>query len=329
MDDAPMSRRVDGGLTPLSPDALLVVSASGTIVLVNPPLLRLLGCPPDEQATVVGHAFAAFVAPQWQETCRARLAEVVDERLPALRMHADLVRLDGQAVAADITIGYLEWQGAAAAQIAVRAAACPPAEEALERALHDLTLAYDATLAGLVRVLDLRSRETENHTYRVTEMTVRLARALGVVGEDLEHMRRGALLHDIGKMGVPEHILLKSTPLNEEEWHILRQHPRFACEWLSGISYLRPALAIPCYHHEQWDGGGYPYGLRGEDIPLAARIFAVVDVWDSMRSERPYRAPLPEATVRERIRLLAGSHFEPRVVDAFLALHSPFDEQAW
>lgn len=190
--------------------------------------------------------------------------------------------------------------------------------EQAQRSNIELTQAYEGTLEGWVRALDLRDRETEGHTQRVTEMTLRLAQALGVDEAELVHVRRGALLHDIGKMGIPDVILRKHDPLTEEEWVIMRKHADYAKEWLSPIEYLRPALDIPYCHHEKWDGTGYPRGLTGEQIPLAARIFAVVDVWDALRSDRPYRQGWPEEKVREYIRAQAGTHFDPKVVELFL-----------
>jgi len=190
----------------------------------------------------------------------------------------------------------------------------------LQRSNADLVQAYDATIEGWSRALDLRDKETEGHTLRVTEMTLRLARAMGLSEEALVHVRRGALLHDIGKMGIPDGILLKPGPLNTEEWVIMRQHPDYACSMLTPIEYLRPALDIPCSHHEKWDGTGYPQGLKGEEIPLAARIFASVDVWDALSSDRPYRKGWEEAKVLEYIRAQSGRHFDPQVVEVFLVV---------
>jgi PAS domain S-box-containing protein len=192
----------------------------------------------------------------------------------------------------------------------------------LQKSNVDLVLAYDATIEGWSRALDLRDKETEGHTQRVTETTLRLGRAMGMSDAELVHVRRGALLHDIGKMGIPDGILLKPGPLTAEEWAIMRRHPVYAYELLAPIPFLRPALDIPYCHHEKWDGTGYPRGLRGELIPLAARVFAVVDVWDALRSDRPYRAGWPEEKVFEYIRAEAGKHFDPQMVEAFLALNS-------
>jgi putative nucleotidyltransferase with HDIG domain len=181
-------------------------------------------------------------------------------------------------------------------------------------------MAYDATIEGWLRALDLRDKETEGHTQRVTDMTVKLARLIGLSESDLAQVRWGALLHDIGKMGVPDGILLKAGPLTDDEWVAMKKHPGFAYEMLSPIHYLRNALDIPYCHHEKWDGSGYPRGLKGNQIPLAARIFAVVDVWDALRSDRPYRPGWTDEQVREHIRASSGTHFDPQVVDVFLQL---------
>ena len=162
--------------------------------------------------------------------------------------------------------------------------------------------------------MELRDNETEGHTQRVATLTVRLARLFGLSDEELVQVRWGALLHDIGKMGIPDEILLKQDTLSEAEWGIMKKHTVFAYEMLSPISYLRLALDIPYAHHEKWDGSGYPLGLKGEQIPLAARIFAVADVWDALRSDRIYRTSWSVEKVREHLRTLGGSHFDPHVV---------------
>ena len=192
--------------------------------------------------------------------------------------------------------------------------------EHLQRSNHELTMAYDATLEGWSRALDLRDHETEGHTQRVTDMTIQLARAVGVREDVMIHIHRGALLHDIGKMGVPDNILLKPGPLTEEEWQAMRKHPLYAYEMLSPIHYLHSALDIPYCHHERWDGSGYPRGLKGEAIPLAARIFSIVDVWDALRSDRPYRNAWPDDKVKAYINELGGSKFDRHVVNVFMSL---------
>lgn len=190
----------------------------------------------------------------------------------------------------------------------------------LQRSNLDLAFAYDSTIEGWSRAMELRDKETEGHTQRVAEITLRLARMMNVPEKDIVHIRRGALLHDIGKMGIPDYILLKPGKLTEEEWAIMRKHPEFAYNMLSSIPFLKPALDIPYCHHEKWDGTGYPRGLRGESIPLAARIFAVVDVWDALCSPRPYRESWPKDKVRQYIKEQSGKHFDPRVVELFLKL---------
>jgi PAS domain S-box-containing protein/putative nucleotidyltransferase with HDIG domain len=192
--------------------------------------------------------------------------------------------------------------------------------DGLQRSHQELTNAYDATIEGWSRALDLRDKETEGHSQRVAELTVNLAEKMGLPASDLVYVRWGSLLHDIGKMGVPDRILLKPGPLTQEEWVIMTKHPAYAYELLAPIDYLQQALAIPYCHHEKWDSTGYPRGLRGDAIPLAARIFAVVDVWDALCSDRPYRPAWPADKVRAYLQASAGTHFEPRIVEAFLQL---------
>ncbi len=190
--------------------------------------------------------------------------------------------------------------------------------ENLQRANMDLNLAYDATIEGWSRAMDLRDHETEGHTLRVTDLTLKLARAMHISESQLTAIRRGALLHDIGKIGVPDSILLKDGKLTEEEWDLMRKHPHLAHDMLAPIAYLNDALDIPYCHHEKWDGTGYPQGLKGDRIPLVARIFAIVDVWDALTNDRPYRKKWTKLKVRQYIKDQSGRHFDPQVVDAFL-----------
>jgi HD-GYP domain-containing protein (c-di-GMP phosphodiesterase class II) len=190
----------------------------------------------------------------------------------------------------------------------------------LQQSNAELVQAYEATIEGWSAALDLRDKETEGHTQRVTETTVRLAGRMGVSARDLVHIRRGALLHDIGKMGVPDRILLKPDRLTDEEEALMQMHPTYAQNLLKHIAHLAPALDIPYCHHEKWNGTGYPRGLKGGEIPLAARIFCIVDVYDALTSDRPYRAAWPKEKTLRHIRALSGSHFEPRVVEAFLEM---------
>jgi response regulator RpfG family c-di-GMP phosphodiesterase len=190
----------------------------------------------------------------------------------------------------------------------------------LQQSNIELTLAYEKTLESWSRALDQRDKDTEGHTQRVTDMTVRLARTLGVEDAEMVHIRRGAALHDIGNIGIPDQILQKSAKLTDEEWEIMRKHPSYAYDMLSDITFLRPSLHIPYCHHEKWDGTGYPRGLSGEQIPYTARIFSVVDVWDALRSDRPYRKAWSEPKVSRYIREQAGKQFDPHIAMEFLKL---------
>jgi HD-GYP domain-containing protein (c-di-GMP phosphodiesterase class II) len=216
----------------------------------------------------------------------------------------------------EVTPGWMSFLNAFAGQAAIAIDNAQLVSE-LKSSNNELMLAYDTTIMGWSSALDLRDHETEGHTQRVTKATLRLAQAMGVSETDLVQIRRGALLHDIGKMPIPDKILLKPDALDDEEWEVMRQHPANARKLLSSIAYLKPALNIPYYHHEKWDGTGYPEGISGENIPLEARIFAVVDVWDALRSKRRYREAWTDEKVRSYIRNQAGKHFDPRVVEIF------------
>jgi putative nucleotidyltransferase with HDIG domain len=193
----------------------------------------------------------------------------------------------------------------------------------VERSASQMRDAYDVTLAGWAAALDIRDHSTAEHTSRVTRLTVALAERYGIAGDDLENVRRGATLHDIGKMGVPDSILGKPGALDEAEWVQMRRHPELAVDMLRGIEFLQPAIDIPWCHHERWDGSGYPRGLSGEDIPLVARLFAVVDVYDAVTSERPYRGPMSLDEAMALIEQGSGSHFDPAVVTEFVDLLAP------
>src|SRR5258706_9506007 len=190
---------------------------------------------------------------------------------------------------------------------------------ALETLNTELLTAYDKTIEGWSNALDLRDKETEGHAQRVTAKTIILARAYGITEEEIKHVWRGALLHDIGKLGIPDSILLKPGKLTEEEWRIMRQHPFYAYQWLSQIAYLQSALDIPYCHHERWDGTGYPRGMKGEEIPIAARLFAVIDVWDAITSDRPYRKAMSRQEAYNLIVQESGKHFDPAAVQLFMS----------
>ncbi|GEM_PF-3410944 len=216
------------------------------------------------------------------------------------------------AVSRMITV-VIERERRAAAQLEAQ-------RQTLEQANRTLRAFSEATLMGWSRVLDLRDHETEEHSARVTALTVRLAQAMGIEAEELEQIRQGAMLHDIGKIGVPDAILRKAGALADDEWAVMRRHPELAYNLLAPIGFSRPVLEIAYYHHERWNGSGYPAGLAGEQIPLAARIFAVVDVWDALCSDRPYRRAWSQERALRYLKAHAGTLFDPRVVQAFCAL---------
>jgi HD-GYP domain-containing protein (c-di-GMP phosphodiesterase class II) len=190
----------------------------------------------------------------------------------------------------------------------------------LQRSNFELSLAYNATIDAWSRTLDLRDKDTEGHTRRVTDITLRFATVAGIKDSDMIHIQRGATLHDIGKVAIPDLILFKPGPLDQDEWAVMRQHPTYAVDLLSPIKYLEPAMEIPHWHHERWDGTGYPDRLGGEEIPFTARLFALVDVYDALTSDRPYRGAWPKEDTLQYIESQSGKHFDPRLVPEFLSL---------
>lgn len=190
----------------------------------------------------------------------------------------------------------------------------------LQKAYLDLELSYEATIEGWSAAMDFRDQETEGHSKRVASLTISLAERLGVSEEEITYIARGALLHDVGKIGIPDSVLKKAGPLDEDEWKLMRQHPRIAREMLAGIPHLASSLDIPLYHHEKWDGSGYPEGLKGEKIPFAARLFSVIDVFDALTSDRPYRRAWSNAEALSYIKEQAGIQFDPLIVGAFVSM---------
>jgi HD-GYP domain-containing protein (c-di-GMP phosphodiesterase class II) len=190
----------------------------------------------------------------------------------------------------------------------------------LQLSNYELYLAYDTTLEGWGKALELRDKETQGHTQRVTDLTLKLARQMGIPESDLIHVRRGVLMHDIGKMGIPDSILHKQGPLTKAEMAEMRKHTQYAYDLIYPIVYLRPAIDIAFNHHEWWDGNGYPQKLKGEEIPLSARIFAIVDVWDALLSDRPYRKAWSRKKVIQYIKDLSGKQFDPKIVKEFFKL---------
>jgi diguanylate cyclase (GGDEF)-like protein/PAS domain S-box-containing protein len=289
------------------------------VVYVNPAFSRMTGYAPEE---IIGKTPRILQGPGTDQATRAEIREHLSKWKP-VRVEVLNYRKDGTPFWAELDIRpvadadgwYTHWV-AVQRDITERRIR----DDALRRNEADLAQAYEATIEGWARALDLRDHETEGHSRRVTEMTVQLARAMGVSDEEIVHIRRGALLHDIGKMGIPDGILRKPGPLTADEWRVMQEHPRLAKEMIESIDFLGPALDIPYGHHERWDGSGYPQGLRGEEIPLAARIFAAVDIWDALSHDRPYRLAWPKHKVIEQMKSEANTSLDPNVVAAFIKL---------
>jgi PAS domain S-box-containing protein/putative nucleotidyltransferase with HDIG domain len=291
----------------------------GSILYISPACRTLLGYEPAE---LIGLPVTQFIHPEDAKSIRELLASP-DWTDPTAAVPYRARHKNGEYIWLETTakIIYDQEKNATEVQASSRdITERKQAQVALQRANEDLREAYDRTIEGWVLALDLRDRETEGHTQRVTEMAIRLARELGCTDEELLHIRRGALLHDMGKMGIPDEILQKPGPLTEEEWIIMRRHPLYAYQMLSPIHYLSQSLIIPYSHHERWDGTGYPQGLKGEEIPIFARLFAVVDVWDALSSDRPYRKRIPPQEVANYLREEAGRLFDPYIVEKFLSL---------
>ena len=305
------------GLVESSPEAIFVY-AQGKFVYVNAAMVALLGAESAEE--LIGRNNLNFVHPDSLSVVRERAAYIhTGEANPLVQLK--YIRLDGSVIDVEVVSSAIIYDGKPAGQVLVRDITERKRAEAAILTLHaELLHAYDATIEGWSRALDLRDHETEGHSRRVTEMTLRLARAVGIPEAEMVHVRRGALLHDIGKMGVPDSVLLKPGPLDDGEWAVMRRHPALAKEMLNPAEFLRPALTIPFCHHEKWDGTGYPQGLKGGQIPLPARLFALVDVWDALSSDRPYRAAWPAERVHDHLHRLAGTHFDPALVSIFLRL---------
>ncbi|MDR3572551.1 MAG: HD domain-containing phosphohydrolase [Anaerolineaceae bacterium] len=301
-------------------DGILIYDRSGTIRQTNPAASLTLG--PGESDTFVGRNISQFIPKEFFEEYQSLVEIAVISGEPVGPIEMELLSSRSIMIQVRIKLGLLnrgteqfillnihditEWKSV---------------NNELFQMHFELEQSYWGTLDGWGRALELRDDETEGHTRRVTDTTVNLAMRYGVSLQDIQHIRHGALLHDIGKMAIPDAILLKPGPLTDDEWVVMRRHPVYALELLKPIPYLKPSLGIPYSHHEKWDGSGYPLGLKGNEIPLGARLFAVVDVWDALLSDRPYRKGWPQEKVLNYIREKSGTHFDPDIVDVFLRLY--------
>ena len=310
-------------LVELSPDAISVISEE-KIAYMNRAGIKLLGVKSKQE--LVGTPFYDIIVPENRPAIHTRFTQGIRREDSINPMEMKFQRPDGKLLDVEVSAMSIFYQGRDSIQIVARdITERIQSQLTAVRANFELQEAYEATLEGWSRALEMRERETAGHSKRVAELTVSLAQTLGVPQPEHMNIYRGALLHDIGKMSIPDRILLKPEPLTEEEWVIMRQHPVYAYQMLAPIAYLNKALAIPYSHHEHWDGSGYPSGLKGDAIPMAARIFAVVDEWDALTSDRPYRRAWTPETARDYLRKQSGKRFDPYIVDAFLRLAQRFD----
>lgn len=301
----------------LLPEGMLVTHANGVIAMANPAIASLLGLKHSEQ--LIGRSIESFIPADYKAIFDSyfEMVSVIPGRHEPVEL--ELWHMDGSRVVVKVGFARSPHFGNSTIQLSVQDVRDQKQiEDQMARATFELEQAYRSTLEGWALALDRRDRETGDHSRNVTNKTVELALAMGVNLEEIVHIRHGALLHDIGKMAIPDAILLKPGPLNDEEWQEMKKHPEIAREMLIPIDYLQPAIEIPYNHHERWDGSGYPRSLKGIEIPFSARIFAVVDVYDALSSDRPYRQRWPEEKVLHYIQENAGTLFDPDVVHVFM-----------
>ncbi len=286
--------------------------------MANPAMLWMLGIADERKLDSTFNVFQ-YLAEANKETVASALDMVLMGMVPSTRLEASFKRQDGSTFYAEIAIGAFSETSLPTAQMIVHDITDYRMAEEHSMQIHmDLEMSFTATLNGWSRGLELRDRETPGHSARVTDKTIDIALKMGISIEQIMHVRHGALLHDIGKMAIPDSILFKPGPLSVYERNVMEQHPSFAYNLLHNISYLKPALTIPYSHHEKFDGSGYPQGLKYDEIPIEARIFSVVDTWDSLSSDRPYRTAWPDEKVKQYITDDHGQQFDPSIVDIFL-----------
>lgn len=290
------------------PDALVIVNQNGEIIETNLQAEKLFGYNREE---LIGKPVEMLVPSKSRivhEKYRMQFSSNPVARFMGTRVSLIAAHKNGNTIPVDISLNPMN---IASNQFVVAAI----------RDISEIIKAYEDAITGWSRAMDFRDRETEKHTKRVAEMAVMLAEEIGLSAARISQIRQGSLLHDIGKLGIPDSILLKPGKLTDEEWTIMRKHPEYAVEMLWPINFLRPAtLDIPYCHHEKWDGTGYPRGLKGDEIPIAARVFAVVDVWDALSFDRPYRKAWAQTDVKAYLKEQSGKHFDPEIVEVFFRI---------
>ncbi len=301
----------------LLPDGVALIDATGKIQLANLALVSQLGL--GDRDHLVGNDIQDLLTESYRDhfTALVEFALLSEQSLGAVEMN--FRNQAGACYTAQVYISPWFVAGQKWVHLVVRnITEWKQVQDELISTYLELENAHWATLEGWARALELRDYETKGHTQRVTEAAVNLAIKLGMGVEQAFHIRQGALLHDIGKVAIPDSILLKPGPLNTEEWALMKQHPVYAYQLLQSIDFVQPALCIPYSHHERWDGGGYPQGLKKEQIPLPARLFAVIDVWDALLSDRPYRKGWSEDHVLTYLLENAGTQFDPEFAKIFV-----------
>lgn len=301
-----------------SPEGILIVRPNGDVALANPAFYWMTGLDDSILQKDTLNAFS-LVAESDREVFASCIEMITRNMVPSTRMEASFYRNDESLFPAEVAFGSFYSGANPTAQIVIHDISDYKLSEEHSLKTHmELEMSYTATLNGWSRALELRDRETQGHSQRVTDKSVEIALRIGISLEKIIHVRHGALLHDIGKMAIPDAILFKPGPLTTYERHVMEQHPSYAYNLLSSIKYLQPALTIPYSHHEKWNGTGYPQGLKAENIPVEARIFSIIDVWDALTSDRPYRSAWPDEKAREYIWENRSIQFDPDLVNIFL-----------
>lgn len=306
-------------LVKFSSDGIVLLNENGKILVTNPAFNQMADI--EKESDVCDQTIEKLLDPADRIPFQLKLADLFSKRVATIRFETALRQPNNKPFHVEIHGNLTPMENGQAAQLIIHdITERKLSEQKLQKAHEKLVAAYHATVAGWALTLELRDIETSGHSQRVTDWSVKLAKMMGIKNDDLNEFSCGATLHDIGKIGIPDSILMKPDRLTAAEIALMRKHTQYAYNVLSKVGFSGPVVDIPHYHHERWDGTGYPEGLKGEEIPLSARIFAIIDVWDALSSDRPYRPAWPNNKVMAYIHEESGKHFDPKVVDAFLVL---------